>query len=65
MSRRFLHFIRILAAFSVATILLTVVVAGGAEPDRYSFSMEPLLALLTFVGAYSLYLYFRKDEEGK
>jgi hypothetical protein len=65
MPRRFPHFIRILAAFSVATILLTVVVAGGAEPDRYSFSMEPLLALLTFVGAYSLYLYLRKVEESK
>jgi hypothetical protein len=65
MPRRFPHFIRILAAFSVATILLTVVVAGGAEPDRYSFSMEPLLALLTFVGAYSLCLYLRKVEESK
>jgi hypothetical protein len=27
--------------------------------------MEPLLALLTFVGAYSLYLYLRKVEESK
>jgi hypothetical protein len=65
MPRRFPHFIRILAAFSVATILLTVVVAGGAEPDRYSFSMEPLLALLTFVVAYSLCLHLWKVEERK
>jgi hypothetical protein len=45
--------------------LLTVVVAGGAEPDRYSFGMEPLLALLTFVVAYSLCLHLWKVEERK
>ena len=54
MLKRFSYFIQILTLFSIATISLTLIVAGGAEPDRYSFSMEPLLALLTFVTIYSL-----------
>ncbi len=56
MPKKFSSFMQTLAAFSVATILLTVIVAGGAEPNRYSFAMEPLLALLTIVAAQNLYL---------
>jgi len=65
MPRKFSPFIQTLAAFSVATILLTVIVAGGAEPDRYSFAMEPLLALLTVMAVQSLYLGFLEGRKKK
>jgi len=63
MPKKFSPFMQTLTAFSVATILLTVIVAGGAEPDRYSFAMEPLLALLTIVAAQNLYLGFLEDKK--
>jgi len=65
MPRKFSPFIQTLATFSVATILLTVIVAGGAEPARYSFAMEPLLALLTITAAQDLYLGFLEGRKKK
>jgi len=65
MPKKFSPFMQTLTAFSVATILLTVIVAGGAEPDRYSFAMEPLLALLTITAAQDLYLGFLEGRKKK
>lgn len=47
--------LKVIGIFVAGTVLLTVVVAGGAKPERYGFPLEPVLVLLSLSVAWQVY----------